>query len=513
MGSLSSIPVPYLSKYLIDTVLIGERYGQIRIYIVGIIIIIGLQLIIGRVTVKISANFFQCFLADIRNEIFQNSLSVEDTDSLNTVILNDAEMYVSSVSQIISIIFTNSIAILAYMLIILKLNWKLSIIVFLFIPIYIVWIIYISSKLSKISEEQQESKDLLLKSVDNIKLNAEVIAIYKFYSKIVCSFNYLISKNKELNVKSSVYQNFVNIVAGVIITVSSIVPFVVGVYFFSSEEMTIGGLIAFNTYSGLIFSPITALISIIPTISISKVYKKRIDYFLQKENISKEELSLVSSRITLNKVNIYSDNNCILKDISLNLQSGMWVRLIGANGSGKTLLLKTIANLYNNYSGEIMFGAKENILGKLTENLVVDPSQILYVSNSQNFPLDNLLEELTEQNELETNEIEHILKVVEFSEKNSITFDNIKSIKNLSNNFSTGELQKIRLARALARKPKFLFLDEIFSNIEPAQCAKILRNIQQSFPNMSLVIVEHHFSEEKLFDVRLTIAHKTLIKS
>ncbi|MCB5956479.1 hypothetical protein LI954_16025 [Enterococcus sp. CWB-B31] len=66
LNSLSLIPIPYLTKYLVDVVLLEGKYDEIWLYISIITVIIGLQLVFGRINVKFSAYFFQEFLYDIR---------------------------------------------------------------------------------------------------------------------------------------------------------------------------------------------------------------------------------------------------------------------------------------------------------------------------------------------------------------------------------------------------------------------------------------------------------------
>lgn len=514
LNSLGSIPIPYLSKYLIDVVLIEKEYNNIWKYLIIVTFIVTVQLIAGRITVKVSANFFQKFLFETRKRIFASNFFTNDIDktSLNTVIFNDSELYTTNIQLIITTILSNVFTGIAYIVVMLRLDWKLSVITFTFIPVYIIWIVYVSSKLSILSKQQQHAKDDLLAAVNNALLNFEVINIYNFTKRIVKSFDSIIDKNQKLNIKFSIYQNFINIVAGVIITIASIIPFIIGVTFVKNDNLTIGSLVAFNSYSGLLFVPITQLVAIISTIKISNVYQARIDYFINEGTILEEKRIPKIGRILLENLTVYSNDEIVLKNINLSISSGNWIRLSGANGSGKSLLLKSIAKLYKEYTGEIVLKTSKNKTINVAENVYVSSNDIIYVSNQQSFPLDNLFEEFTIKNEITTDEINDILNIVEIGEKisslrNGIYTPNIEVL----NEFSTGEVQKIRLARALVRKPSFLFLDEIFSNIELEQSIRILENIYQQYPEISLVVVEHHFPDTILFNQKFSILQKEII--
>lgn len=514
LNSLGSIPIPYLSKYLIDVVLIEKEYNNIWKYLIIVTFIIIVQLITGKITVKVSANFFQKFLFETRKRIFASNFFTNDIDktSLNTVIFNDSELYTTNIQLIITTILSNVFTGIAYIVVMLRLDWKLSVITFTFIPVYIIWIVYVSSKLSILSKQQQHAKDDLLASVNNALLNFEVINIYNFTKRIVKTFDSIIDKNQKLNIKFSIYQNFINIVAGVIITIASIIPFIIGVNFVKNDNLTIGSLVAFNSYSGLLFVPITQLVAIISTIKISNVYQARIDYFINEGTILEEKRIPKIGSILLENLTVYSNDEIVLKNVNLSISSGNWIRLSGANGSGKSLLLKSIAKLYKEYTGEIVLKTSKNKTINVAENVYVSSNEIIYVSNQQSFPLDNLFEEFTIKNEMTTDEINDILNIVEIGEKisslrNGIYTPNIEVL----NEFSTGEVQKIRLARALVRKPSFLFLDEIFSNIELEQSISILENIYQQYPKISLIVVEHHFPDTILFNQKFSIRQKEII--
>lgn len=515
LSSVVSIPIPYLSKYLIDVVLIEKQYNRIWIYLIVVAVIIVVQLITGRVTVRLSANFFQGFLFEIRKKIFKNSFntSYKDQSSFSTVVFNDSELYANSVQQIITTILTNAFTGIAYILVMLNINWRLSLGTFLFIPVYIIWIMYVSSKLSVLSKKQQNAKDGLLFSINSATSNLEVIKIYKFTKFVIDSFNSVIDKNKQLNIKASIYQNFINIVAGIIITIASIVPFIIGINLVKNGSITIGSLVAFNSYSSLLFVPLTQLISIISTIKISNVYKSRIQYFTTEEGILEEVSIPRVEKIVINNLNLYTNNTLVLENVNLTLYSGKWVRFFGTNGSGKSLFLRSIAKLYTDYTGEIILEASNNKLIRLDENICIRPNKIIYVSNKQNFPLNNLFEEFTIGNKITNDEISDVLNIVGIGDKISTLPNGLyTSNDKVQDEFSTGEVQKIRLVRALVRKPDFLFLDEILSNIEPIQSIQILENIRQKYPDISLIVVEHHFADNGLFNEQMSIIQNEIIQ-
>ena len=69
-------------------------------------------------------------------------------------------------------------------------------------------------------------------------------------------------------------------------------------------------------------------------------------------------------------------------------------------------------------------------------------------------------------------------------------------MENIVNEFSSGELQKLKIARALNKKPKILLLDEMFSHISKNDSSMILENISNYLPDAIIILVEHHYASE-----------------
>ncbi|MCD0083525.1 ABC transporter ATP-binding protein, partial [Streptococcus agalactiae] len=100
------------------------------------------------------------------------------------------------------------------------------------------------------------------------------------------------SSNYVTNSEVRTFQNFIGIISTGIISSTTILIFVLGVFLVVNNQISIGDLIAFNTYSGVIFSPVTQLVNIIATVSISKVYEQRIAEFLKMSPKSQATIDL-----------------------------------------------------------------------------------------------------------------------------------------------------------------------------------------------------------------------------
>lgn len=508
LSVIFSLPMPYISKLIVDNVLIGGNLPKLFPYIILVIVIILFQLLVGRLNSIASAHFFQRFLMVLRQQILSEDAleSLTNDSNITTVIFNDSELYVTNVENTVVPFISNIGLFLGYLILMSQINISLTFIVLFMIPIYILWMIYVGKKLKLLSYEQQNNRDLLLNNLNTITTNHEVIKIFRLFSKVYKEFKENISSNYVTNSEVRTFQNFIGIISTGIISSTTILIFVLGVFLVVNNQISIGDLIAFNTYSGVIFSPVTQLVNIIATVSISKVYEQRIAEFLKMSPKSQATVDLNNlDSINLCNLNIFSGENKLIDDINLTFLRGERILLCGENGSGKTLLLKSLVNLYDNYTGDIYFKKKSGVSLKLDNQIKLTPVNIIYLSNNQGFPLKSLREELLSDT-VSDKDISNILKDIGLYEK-ILTLDKgiDTSGQELSKHLSLGELQKLRLARAILYSPKVLILDEILSNVDTLSTRKLLRLLKSKLPTAIIIAVGHHLTELDFFDRVLKI--------
>ena len=142
----------------------------------------------------------------------------------------------------------------------------------------------------------------------------------------------------------------------------------------------------------------------------------------------------------------------VLKGVSLEVKEGEKVAILGASGSGKSTLLSVLSGLERVDSGKIMYGERE--LSSMTEKQLTE-----FRRNTVGFIFQqyNLLPHLSVENNVKmgadlvgNKEFREIIKAVGLESK----------LKNKPSELSGGEQQRVCIARALAKLPKVLFLDE-----------------------------------------------------
>lgn len=171
------------------------------------------------------------------------------------------------------------------------------------------------------------------------------------------------------------------------------------------------------------------------------------------------------------------DENVVLKDISLNVEKGEVLCIIGPSGSGKSTLLRCITDLEQEDSGDINF---DGTFGLVFQDFNLFPHHTV-LKNIINAPLKV---QKRDKNEV-LKSARDLLKKMGLEDKEDA----------YPHELSGGQQQRISIARALAMNPDILFFDEPTSALDPELTGEILVVIRDlAAENMTMVIVTHEMS-------------------
>ena len=195
--------------------------------------------------------------------------------------------------------------------------------------------------------------------------------------------------------------------------------------------------------------------------------------------------------ISVNNINKYFEDNCVLKDVSFVFEPGKTNLIIGESGSGKTTLLKVMIGLYEADSGVVKYNERnftemnflqQKTLRKEIGMLFQGGALFDYMNVEDNimFPL-NMFSERSEEENLDR--VNFCLKRVNLENTNSL----------LPSELSGGMKKRVAIARAIALNPKYLLCDEPNSGLDPKTAILIdnlIQEITQEY-NITTIVNSH----------------------
>lgn len=406
--------------------------------------------------------------------------------------------------SIITELIPSTITIVFTLIYSIYLNWRLATLIFVLIPL-ISFIINIFSKTIKNKSEltQFSLSDiysfinenffnfLIIKSngYEKYKLDQYVNLQQKYQNNGIKVVNYI-----------SLQPSIVNIVQ--VTGISIIACF--GAYQVFNDNMKLSDLIAFATTLSLTIEPaifITKSLGIIEKskVSVSNIKKTMNSLKENKQNYGNKEFN-DKFNIKFENINfIYSNNesNFSINNFNLEIKDGEILGIWGENGSGKSTIVKMLIRLIDNYQGLIKIGDID--IKKYSKSEI---NKIINISFHEPFLFNTSIRNNIIMNDLIDDKlIQDVCKITGINDfintlKNGLDF----YVGEKGDNLSSGQKQRISLARAIIKKPKILILDEATSNIDIESEKNIYKSIKEFLPNSTIIIINHRFDSIDFVD-------------
>lgn len=271
---------------------------------------------------------------------------------------------------------------------------------------------------------------------------------------------------------------------------------VVGSLWAAQGYLTLGTLVAFTTYEGMLLWPVRQLGRILTDWGKTLVALERIQYILDEpiEIVQKnEDRPEITGELTFNQVSFgYSDGRKILKDISFQVNPGETVAILGPTGSGKSTLVHLLTRLYDYQSGSIKIGQHElvNIEKKWLRKhigLVLQEPFLFARSIKENIGL--AMPESKDQEIVEAARFASIHDVILNFDHG---YDTLVGERGVS--LSGGQKQRVAIARTLIRECPILIFDDSLSAVDTETDAAIRKSLKEKSRYATTFIISHRIN-------------------
>jgi ATP-binding cassette subfamily B protein len=378
-------------------------------------------------------------------------------------------------------------------------NWKLAITVISIVPVIGGAFFIVLRKVRVLFKRGRENIDSLNRIINESILGSALIRVLN--SQQPESIKFLDTNRESLNIGLSILRLFATLIP-IIMFVSNLAVVAIlalGGHFVVAGTMSLGNFAAFNSYLLLLIFPILMIgfmSNIIAQASAS--YTRLLDVLEAPDTIETGTVnSNIKGDITLKDVSLFYAEKPILKNISFSVKAGSKTAIIGPTAAGKSQLLYLLTNLISPGSGLIEFDGIS--ADKYTKELF--HSQIGFVFQDSVIFNMSLRENIAFNDKVTSESLEKAISTAEltdFIESLPQKLDTIVSERGTS--LSGGQKQRIMLARALAINPKILLLDDFTSRIDRKTENKILCNLENNYPDLTLISVTQKIAPVKHFE-------------
>lgn len=444
--------------------------------------------------------------ADLRQEMFLHAekLSLryfqeQKVGALMALFTNDLEM----ISQVVSdgTIFTIDAFFLGGMAFVKMFlsNWKLSIVAT--IPLLV--LVALGGVVGKAMElRQKECQEAYERLSDFTQENFTGISIIKAFVKEVQEFRSFSYRNQDIKKANIAYVRYgviLDILIDLLIyTIGALIMAIGGYYVINGQNFNAGDVTEFSGYFTTIIWPMLALAQIINLRSRGNASLNRIAKLLEEKpeivDASEALQEPLQGEITMKHLYFSYPGSFepTLKDISLHIEKGETIGIVGKIGSGKTTLVQLLLRLYNVDKDQLFFDERDI----MDISLDVLRKDIGYVPQDQ-FLFSGTIASHISFGKMDASE-EEISKAARFAEveENILSFpegyQTVSGERGVT--LSGGQKQRIALARAVIKDPTILILDDVVSAVDVKTEEQILHHIEEERRGKTTIIVASRVS-------------------
>jgi len=492
---------PLLIKSLVDNVFIARKDDLFFYIVMGIL---------GMYIISSVSSYFNSYVSGklqltLLKEVAESSFSVVQYTSLKnnqsikvgdliTRIMSNSQVAINIPVRIIPQFFMIIVSIIVPFLIMLSLNLQLGLIILSPVILFALTSSIFGKRMESIQKIFLESNASLYSF---LKENFSIIPLIKIFRLEKWSQNKF---KKEMDDYYSISLDYTKTVSlssalnSLILGVPIVLLIISGGYRVMDGTISLGTFTAFIAYTSIFFSPISQLSSIWTSYKSSLPAFDRVKEIFDMESVDNgdREIEIKEGKIQFENVWFSYNGRHILKDFNATFTKGLNY-IVGENGTGKSTLLKLICALYPVDKGVVTIDRQPIMEVKresLNHNvaLVFSDPYLFDSSIYENIRIGNL--------EADKNDIVRVAKQVkihEFIESAPYKYDTNVGEDGLS--LSSGEKQKIALARAILKDSPIILLDEVTKSIDADSRESINEVIYNLKEDKTIIMVTHNAHE------------------
>ncbi|MBI5287062.1 MAG: ATP-binding cassette domain-containing protein [Deltaproteobacteria bacterium] len=446
----------------------------------------------------------QRVVADLRDRVYQHVLTLPipfftrtPTGVLVSRITNDVNLIQSTTTDSFAALMRDGFTVLVLAGVAIHLDWRLSIIALIILPLAFVPLVRFGRKSRRVSTEGQTSMGsmmaLLHEAITGIRI-VKAFCMEGYEGKRFSDENQRLTRFAMKSIKIKALSPPVMEMLGVIGFAATIWY---AAYRITKGNLSPEGFISFFAAILMLYQPIKRLSSVNNAIQQGLAAAVRVFEILDtlgevKDRSGAKEITRVSERIEFKKVSFSFGERPILKDVDLKVKVGEVIAIVGTSGVGKTTLVNLIPRFYDVREGAILIDGVDTgdiTLKSLRSQIGIVSQQVILFNDTVR---GNIAYGDRSKTEEETIKAAMAANAHGFIEKLPKGYDTVIGEGGIR--LSGGERQRLSIARALLKNPPILILDEATSSLDTESEMEVQKGLNNLIKGRTVFVIAHRLS-------------------
>ncbi|VVP23133.1 Putative multidrug export ATP-binding/permease protein [Pseudomonas fluorescens] len=506
---------PWLTKLLIDDGLLARNFPML-VMIAGLMIVAGLLgTALSGINRYLHTRLSGRMLFALRDDLYRHLQTLSPSfygqrrigDLMSRLDGDVAEIQRFAVDSLFSAV-SSVIGLVVAVAMLLTLSWKLSLLALVLIPLDVLWLRWMRRKV------ERDVRQLRERSADMSSFMVETLPVMKF----IQSAGQQQREARRLETLGQGYMSqllrlqvtefFTQAVPGTLTSLSRACAFLIGGYWVVQGTWQLGALIAFSTYLGMAVGPVQSLLGLYVAIQRMTVSLGRV---MELRGEQPTVLTPATPRAMPTGGDLWFDNvhfahpgrQSTLRGIEARIPYGMKVALSGGSGVGKSTLIDLLQRHHDPQSGRVLLGdvdLRELDLFQLRRRIAIVSQDIVLFRGSL---ADNLAYAAPDASREAIADVARLAQLDSLIESLPEGLDS--PLGERGQQLSSGQKQRIAIARALLQDPLILVLDEATSAVDEATEREVIDAIDRLFAGRTRILISHRPSTLADADLRFEL--------
>ena len=515
--------LPWIIKDMVDQVLKEKDVAMLNYIVISIIVVFVIRGIAYYGQSYLMNYVGQRVIIDIRKAVFEKlqrlSLSFYDKNKTGTImsyVTNDVNALQSAMVENVVEMVTESVILIASIVMMIYLDWKLFLVTFSTFPIVLLFIDQFGKRIRKSGSRIQEVTADITSVLQETVSSARVIKSFVREDYEINRFDKENLNNFRANMKyaqlSATLTPTIEFVAAVGVTIilwyggNSVI----------NGSITAGSLVAFLTYAVNISNPIKRLSRVIGNIQKALAAAQRVFDVLDlpetiKNTPDAKVLPPVKGKVRFDHVSFsYDPGEEVLSDVSFDVKPGEMVAFVGPSGAGKSTVASLLPRFYDVNDGSISIDGTDIrgvTLNSLREQVGIVPQETILFNGSV---YDNILYGRLDATKEEVEAAAKAANAHNFIMELPDGYNTMLGDRGV--NISGGQRQRISIARAILKNPQILILDEATSALDTESERVVQEALDRLMVGRTSFVIAHRLSTIKNADKIMVLEKGRLVE-